>query len=111
MCGFYLEKALKHPRFLGHELSILAGNWCFYQQIVAVSNNEHWDALFQQRFAEFATATFSHGDDTVFEHPVIESVPSEELILLEALIYPGFFGQNILAFVWGRRLSSLMSSS
>ena len=105
----YLEKALDHPKFLGHEISVFAGNWQFYQDVIAQDPNPENHELFIQRFTEFAITTFAQGNDTVFEHPQIQSTPPESEILLEALHNPAFFGHNILAVVWNRRLKSLMT--
>ena len=69
----YLEKALEQPIFLGHELSILAGNWQFYTDIIEPNR-----ALFIQRFTDFAVATFAHANDTTFDHPHIDKVPTAQ---------------------------------
>ena len=76
---------------------------------MAESSNSEWERLFQQRFTEFVTTTFAHGNNTVFEHPVIAQVPSEQEILKESLENPGFFGHHVLAFVWSQRIKSSMT--
>ena len=106
----YLEQSLDHPRFLGHEISVLAGNWQFYKDVIAESSDTEERELFFQRFTEFVTTTFAQGNNTVFEHPDIDAVPPESEILEEALQNPGFFGHNVLAFVWGQRLKSIMTT-
>ena len=105
----YLEKALDHPIFLGHEISVLAGNWHFYTDIIASTSSSEDHALFLQRFTEFITCTFSHNNDTVFEHPQIDHVPTAKDIIREALENPNFFGHNILACMWAQRLKMLLS--
>ena len=105
----YLDQAVDHPRFLGHEISVLASYWNFYSLVLNdQSPTEHLD-LFLQRFTEFAVFTFHSGKETVFEHPEIDEVPPEDAILKEALINPGFFGHNILAFVWTQRIKPMMT--
>ncbi len=105
----YLEKALEHPRFLGHEISVLAGNWQFYTDVIADNPHPEQVALFLQRFAEFVTTTFAQGNATVFDHPTIDEVPPDPEILKEALHHPGFFGHHVLAFVWAQRIRSIMT--
>ena len=105
----YLEQALDKPMFLGHEISVLAGNWRFYTDVVKESSEAECHRLFEQRMAEFFTTTFSHGHDTTFEHPPIDTVPTHRELLQEALENPGFFGHNVLACVWGHRLKSVLS--
>lgn len=109
MFQHFLAKALDHPKILGHEISVLAGNWQFYKDVVADSDDPEHLALYLQRFTEFATTTFAHGNDTVFEHPNIDAVPTEDELLIEALQNPGFFGHNVLAYVWSLRLKSIMT--
>lgn len=106
----YLAKGLERPKFLGHEISVLAGHWQFYQDVIADGQNPEATALFLQRFTEFATATFSHGNDTVFEHPEITALPTDHEILEESLRNPGFFGHHVLAVVWAGRIKSLMTT-
>ncbi len=105
----YIDKALDHPKYLGHELSVFAGHWYFFQAVLAEEESSERMGLFIQRFTEFAVATFHSGNDTTFEHPPIDIVPSETEILTEALTNPGFFGHNVLAFVWAKRLKPLMT--
>ena len=105
----YLGQALEQPRFLGHEISVLAGNWQFYADVIADNTDPDQVALFQQRFTEFATTTFAQGNATVFDHPTIEEVPSDAEILKEALHSPSFFGHHVLAFVWSQRIRSIMT--
>ena len=105
----YLELSLDHPRYLGHEISVLSGNWHFYNDVISQDATPERLDLFYQRFTEFVTTTFAQGNDTVFEHPAINAVPPESEILNEALHNPGFFGHNILAFVWAQRIKSLLT--
>ena len=105
----YLEKALSHPRFLGHEISVLAGNWQFYRTVISQSNEPTYLPLFVQRLTEYFTSTFSHNNDTVFEHPVIHEVPPEVDLLKEALQNPGFFGHNVIALVWTLRIKPMLT--
>lgn len=104
----YLNKALDHPKYLGHEISVLAGNWQFYNDVLSSEEPSERMQLFLQRFTEFAVTTFDSGNDTVFDHPPIDATPSETEILHEALSNPGFFGHNVLAFVWSQRIKSIM---
>lgn len=105
----YLTKALDHPIYLGHELSVLASYWLFYRSVLAVSDEPTWLEFFTQRFTEFAHVTFDQRNAWVFEHPKIDQVPTERDLLREALENPGFFGHNVLAYVWVRRLRDLMT--
>ena len=105
----YLEQTLDHPILLGHEISVLAGNWQFYTQVIAQGSSSEDEALFLQRFTEFVTTTFAHNNDTFFDHPQIDQVPSAKEILKEALHNPGFFGHNILACVWAERIKDLLN--
>lgn len=106
---WYLEQALERPIFLGHEISVLAGNWQFYTDVIADNPDPEQVALFHQRFTEFATTTFAHGNARVFDHPAIDEVPPDSEILNEALHNPGFFGHHVLAFVWAQRVRSVMT--
>lgn len=105
----YLTQALKGPIVLGHEISVLSGNWQFYRDVIAQSPHPEHHTLFSQRFTEYVTTTFAHGNDTTFEHPKIDEVPSSTLLLREALHNPGFFGHNVLACVWAERLKPYVS--
>ena len=106
----YLEQTLDHPIILGHEISVLSGNWQFYTQVIAQGASSEDQALFLQRFTEFVTTTFAHNNDTVFEHPQIDQVPDAKEILKEALHNPNFFGHNILACIWAERIKHLLNS-
>ena len=86
----YLEQALERPMFLGHEISVFAGNWRFYQDVISHDPSSENHTLFLQRFTEFVTTTFAHGNDTVFDHPEIDSVPTYAQLLREALHNPSF---------------------
>jgi len=105
----YLEQALERPIFLGHEISVLAGNWQFYTDVIAENGDPEQVTLFHQRFTEFVTTTFAQGNATVFDHPTIDEVPPDPEILKEALHSPSFFGHHVLAFVWAQRIRSIMT--
>ncbi|MBM76301.1 MAG: hypothetical protein CMK59_12930 [Proteobacteria bacterium] len=106
----YIDKALAQPRFLGHEISILSAAWRFYQDVVVGDSDEERQVLFLQRFTEFVTVTFAHGDQGVIEHCALGKAPiSEAELLPQALCNPGFFGHHILAFVWGNRMRPLLN--
>ncbi len=105
----FLEKGLDHPRYLGHELSVLAGNWQFYEQVIGSGRHPDAMPLFLQRFTEFVVTTFHSGHDTTFDHPEIDTLPSESELVEEVLTNPAFFGHNVLAFVWCQRLRPLLS--
>jgi len=105
----YLEKALDHPIYLGHEISILAAYWLFYEDVLSTDNAPENTDFFIQRFTEFITTTFDGRNDDVFEHPEIDTPLAESEILKEALTNPGFFGHNVLAFVWSQRIKAIMS--
>ena len=105
----YIEKSLDKTRYLGHEISVLSAYWQFYQEVIVNTTEVESHNLFLQRFTEFVTATYTHGEGDVVEHPPIDKVPSEEEILYHALCNPGFFGHHVLAHVWGTRLKSLLS--
>ena len=105
----YLLKALDHPKFLGHEISVFAGHWQFYTDVILSSSDPEQFPLFLQRFTEFATTTFAQGNDTVFEHPQVDDLPTEAELLEEALRKPGFFGHNVLAYIWAQRIKTLMT--
>ena len=117
----YLKRALEHPRSLGHELSILSGNWRFYQTAIASSERPEERALFLQRFTEFVTVTFARGEQdliqTIDPSQTIKTTPSlmhqlsEAEVLVDALTNPGFFGHHVLAFVWGMRLKPMLSEA
>ncbi len=107
----YLSRALDHPRFLGHELSVLSGHWQFYRSVLSSRGSVQDVRLYLQRFTEYAVTTFHGANDPTFPHPEIHEVPREEDILEEALRNPGFFGHNVLACVWTRRLQALMSDA
>ena len=104
----YVTKALEKPRYLGHEISVLSAYWYFYNEVIAESTNEEDKTLFIQRFTEFVTVTFSHGDENTVEHSLHEENPSESEIIFQALNNPGFFGHHVLASVWGFRLKPLL---
>ena len=106
----YLDKALDHPIYLGHEISVLAGYRRFYQDVLSAQGSSEKIELFLQRFTEFVTTTYDGRNDTVFKHPAIDEIPAESAILEEALINPGFFGHNILAFVWSQRIKPIMNA-
>ena len=107
----YMSLALDHPRYLGHEISVLAAHWQFYDQVIAKTNNIEWMTLYSQRFTEFVVTTFHGSNDNTFDHPKIERVPSEAELLLETLKNPAFFGHNILAFVWSQRIRPLLDEA
>ena len=105
----YIIKALEHPRLLGHEISILSAYWKFYNEVLSESSDEHRRTLFVQRFTEFVVTTFSRGEGDVIDGPLPERIYTEEEVLFQSLKNPGFFGHHVLAFVWGKRLSPLLS--
>lgn len=101
----YTDKALEHPRYLGHEISILSAHWQFYRDVVAHLPHEEDQTLYLQRFTEYITATYASGDGDRIEHPEPERVQTGDELSLNALCNPGFFGHHVLAFVWGQRLT------
>ena len=108
----YLTKALDHPIYLGHELSILSSYWIFYKTVLeSHPNKTRFMEFFIQRFTEFVHVTFEGRNNIVFEHPQIQSIPIESKLLEEALRNPGFFGHHVLAFIWTRRLRSVITNT
>jgi hypothetical protein len=106
----YLDKALDHPIYLGHEISVLAGYRRFYHDVLSAQGSSENIELFLQRFTEFVTTTYEGHNDSVFKHPAIDETPAESAILEEALINPEFFGHNILVFVWSQRIKPMMNA-
>ena len=100
----YTHQALEHPRYLGHEISILAAHGQFYREVVAHLPREEDHILYLQRFTEYITATYASGEGDRIAVSEIEHVLTEDKLLVQALRNPGFFGHHILAFVWGTRL-------
>jgi len=98
----YRERACAEPDYLGHNVSI-------YCSLLAVRPLVHGDdvreRLFLDRLTEFVTATFHCAQNRiVFESRPRGPEPATRSAVLEAAFrQPGFFGHQILAFVWARR--------
>lgn len=105
-----LTRSLGRPIYLGHELSVLASYALFHRTILAASPHGEQMEYFIQRFTEFVLVTFDARNAWVFDHPDIPSIPFEADLLAEALANPGFFGHNVLAYVWTQRLRPLLDA-
>jgi hypothetical protein len=102
----YRERACAEPDYLGHNVSI----YCSLLGIRPfIEGNALRQGRFLDRFTEFVTATFHSRNRIVFDaeqEPLEPTTP--ETILNAAFRRPGFFGHQILAFVWARRHASAL---
>jgi len=100
----YRARACAEADYLGHNVSIYCS---FLGMRTHVAGDAARERLLLDRFTEFVTATFHCPQNRiVFEADSPQAAPATEETVLEAAFRrPGYFGHQILAFVWARRFA------
>lgn len=100
----YRERACLEPDYLGHNVSIYCS---FLGMRRLLGSKEARRHRFLDRFTEFVTATFhcTHNRIVFETRPHMAEATTADSVLDAAFRQPGFFGHQILSFVWARRYS------
>ncbi len=107
----YLDIAVNNPEYLGHNVSIMCA---FIGMRPLIEGSDERRGLFLDRLAELATAAFHNTQNRIVFEPRPAGL-AEELSELEVLRsgfrQPGYFGHQLLTFVWSRRYRDQLGSA